>query len=428
MSMPETLAPEIRTRPIVAASRAEVARLYRERDDSDLLYHSLQHTQEVAEAADKIASLSGFPADDHEALLVAAWWHDIGMLTCGGDPVGHERESASAAKAFLTGHGYPPERVALVEELIVATDMACEPSTDLQRAMRDADLSGLGRPEYRDRLKQLRKEWDAQGRLHVDDRVQWLEENLAFLEGHHYLTPAAERLYGAQLARNADIIAKRLEKRRKKRRKKAVRSGKTAIQSEKSAQMMVKTTLRNNIDLTAIADGKANIMLSINAVIISLGIPILAAYIPEYTYLMVPGACLLLTCVLTITYATLATRPVKTEGTTDIAQIGTGRTNLFFFGNYHAMPLAEYKAGMKKVFADQEELDASVMNDLYYLGVALGNKFNRLRTCYAIFLVGMVLSVLAFVVTFYAAGPMSGDVPVQVPANLVMPPGDSLRY
>lgn len=424
--MPETLAPEIRTRPIVAASRAEVARRYRERDDADLLYHSFQHTREVAEAADKIASLMGFSPEDHEALLIAAWWHDIGMLTCQGDPVGHERESASAAQSFLRERGYPEDRIALVEELIAATDMACDPSTDLQRAMRDADLSGLGRPEYRDRLKQLRKEWDAQGRLHVDDRVQWLEENLGFLEGHSYLTPAANRLFGEQHQINTEIIEKRLKKRRKKKKKKADKTGKSAIQSEKSAQMMLKTTLRNNIDLTSIADGKANIMLSINAVIISLGIPVLAAYIPEYTYLMVPGACLLLTCVLTITYATLATRPVKTTGKTDISTIGSGNTNLFFFGNYHDMRLADYKQGLREVFENQEELDSSVMNDLYYLGVALGNKFNRLRVCYAIFLVGMVLSVIAFVVTFYAAGPLNGD--VQVPANMVMPMGDSLRY
>ena len=424
--MPETLAPEIRTRPIVAASRAEVARLYRERDDANLLYHSLEHTREVAEAADRIATLMGFPPDDHEALLVAAWWHDIGMLNCDGNPRGHELNSAGEASSFLRAQGYPEERVDLVRRLIIATDMASEPGDDLERAMRDADLSGLGRPEYRDRLKQLRKEWAAQGRLHVDDRVQWLEENLAFLQNHTYLTPAAERLYGEQHAVNVDVVKKRLKKRRKKKKKKASKSGKSALQSEKSAQTMVKTTLRNNIDLTAIADGKANIMLSINAVIISLGIPVLAAYIPEYTYLMVPGACLLLTCVLTITYATLATRPVKTTGKTDISTIGSGKTNLFFFGNYHDMPLAEYKRGLEQVLENQEELDSSVMNDLYYLGVALGNKFNRLRTCYAIFLIGMVLSVIAFVVTFYIAGPLSGDVPI--PANAIMPPGDSLRY
>ena len=425
--MVEANAVDTRLRPIVAASQAEVCRLYAERDDAHLLYHSLDHTRDVVEAADRIASLSGYDDEKHEDLLVAAWWHDVGMLYCNDDPLGHERVSAERAAAFLRERDHPDKRIERVTRLILITDMAAEPTTELESAMRDADLSGLGRPEYRDRLKLLRKEWDAQGRLNVADRVQWLEENIGFFETHNFLTAAGQRLYGDQKGRNLAILEKRLKKRRKKKAKKA-KSGsgeKSVIQSEKSAQMMLKTTLRNNIDLTSIADGKANIMLSINAVIISLGIPLLAAYIPEYTYLLVPGLFLLLTSILSITYATLATRPVKTSGKTDLAAIGNGKTNLFFFGNYYRMQLDEYKSGLREVFQDQALLDSAVMNDLYWLGVALGQKFNRLRICYAVFLGGMVLTILAFVATFYWAGPMTEG--VELPPSVMMPAVDSLR-
>jgi len=71
------------------------------------------------------------------------------------------------------------------------------------------------------------------------------------------------------------------------------------------------------------------------------------------------------------------------------------------------MNIAEYKTGLKEVFSSQELLDSSVMNDLYWLGVALGKKFNRLRVCYAIFLIGMVLTVLTLVITFINADPLS---------------------
>ena len=427
--MAQTTAPDVRSRPLVAASRAAVAQYYQEHDDANLVYHSFAHTCEVAEAADRIAALMRFEENDHEALLIAAWWHDVGMLTCEDDPVGHERTSAQLVEEFLKERDYPEARIQLVRQLILATDLATEPKTDLERAMRDADLSGLGRPEYRDRLKALRKEWDAQGRLNVDSRVQWLEENIGFFATHSFLTPAGQRLYGEQKERNKEILEKRLKKRikkQKKKAKKAKKSDKSAIQSEKSAQMMLKTTLRNNIDLTSIADGKANIMLSINAVIISIGIPLLAAYIPQYTYLLFPGLVLLLTSIAAITFATLATRPVKTSGKTDLSQVGTGKTNLFFFGNYYNMDLAEYKDGLRDVFKDQDLLDNSVMNDLYWLGVALGAKFNRLRICYAVFLGGMVLTILAFVAAFYWAGPLTDA--VQIPANVIMPQGDSLRF
>jgi len=411
---------KVRLSPIVAAAQAEIALLFRERETAKLFYHSLEHTREVVEAADQLASISGFSESDHEALLLAAWWHDAGMLSCGDDPIGHESKSETQAKEFLQKHAYPDDRIDLVCELILATDMKHEPNGVLQQSMRDADMSGLGRPEYRDRLKALRKEWNAQGRLHTDDRAQWLEENIAFFNSHTYLTPAAERLFGEQKKVNLERLEKQLKKRLKKKKKKKSKSSspdKSVIQSEKSAQMMLKTTLRNNIDLTSIADGKANIMLSINAIILTVAIPLIATYIPTYNYLIIPAAVLLLTSLLSITYATLATRPVKTKGSTDLSQIGTGKTNLFFFGNYHSMNINDYKSGLKEVFSSQDLLDSSVMNDLYWLGVALGTKFNRLRICYAIFLIGMVLTVLAFVITFINADPLSNA--VHIPDGII---------
>jgi len=203
--------------PIVAAAQAEISLMFRERETSKLFYHSLEHTREVVEAADQLASILGFSENDHEAILLAAWWHDAGMLTCGDDPEGHEAKSELQAKQFLLKHDYPKERIALVCELILATDMNHIPKGVLQQAMRDADMSGLGRPEYRDRLKSLHKEWNAQGRLHTNDRIQWLEENIAFFKNHTYLTPAAERLYGEQKSLNLERLKRQLKKRLKKK-------------------------------------------------------------------------------------------------------------------------------------------------------------------------------------------------------------------
>ena len=417
---------KIRLNPIVAAAQAEVTLLFREQETSQLFYHSVEHTREVVEAADQIAKLSSFSERDHEAILLAAWWHDIGMLTCDGNPEGHENISCGKAKEFLKKHKYSAEKIELVEKLIMATDMSTEPRTLIEMAMRDADMNGLGRPEYSDRLKSLRKEWDAQGRLNSTDQEEWLKENIGFFRNHSYFTPAAERLFGDHKEINLTKLEKQLNKLIKKKtqkeekvkkKKKAKSPNKSVIQSEKSAQMMLKTTLRNNINLTSIADGKANIMLSINAIILTVAIPLISTYIPSYNYLIIPTVVLLLTSLLSITYATLATRPIKTKGTTKLSEIKSGKTNLFFFGNYHAMNVDDFKEGLKETFASQEILDDSVMNDLYWLGVALGMKFNRLRICYAVFLAGMVLTVLTFVITFLNADPLSQA--VHIPNDLL---------
>ncbi len=426
--MPETTLIDEPQTQLIDLSSAEVQRRFAAADCTSLYYHNLEHTEQVVKAAELIGNIMNFSDEELEDLRIAAWWHDAGMLERPGK--GHEEQGAQDARAFLKEQGLDPHRIARVERLILATRVSHTPTTDLERAMRDADLSNLGRPEYRDRLENLRREWQMRpdSKRDLTDDVEWYEENIAFVAGHQYLTAAANKLYGEQKQNNLDRLNKKLAKIKKKARKRAKKasgSDKTAIQSEKSAQMMLKTTLRNNIDLTSIADGKANIMLSISAMIISLGMPLLAAYIPQFTYLVIPAGVLLITCVLTIVYATLATRPVKTSGITPLASLASGKTNLFFFGNYYNMEMADYKEAMKEVLADQNILDNSVMNDMYWLGVALGNKFNRLRICYGIFLVGMVMSVLAFVLAFYFSGPLSES--QIVPAGVFVPPIDSLR-
>ena len=418
------------TATLLGPSAEEVTRRFADHDCATLPYHNLAHTEDVVGAAELIAQVEQFGPEEREDLVLAAWWHDVGMLTTPGR--GHEQDSVEELTAFLRAQGVPAERIARIARLVLATRLAHDPADPLERAIRDADLSSLGRPDYRKRLDRLREEWQDRpdSRRDLSDEVAWLEENIAFLKGHTYLTAAGERLFGEQKEANLETLERRLTKRLKKRRKKKAKAkakgSKTAIQSEKSAQMMLKTTLRNNIDLTSIADGKANIMLSISAMIISIGMPVLAAYIPQFTYLVFPAGVLLLTCVLTIVFATLATRPVETSGVTALDSLHDGKSNLFFFGNYYRMPIDKYKTGMKEVLATQELLDSSVLNDMYYLGVALGQKFNRLRVCYGIFLIGMVLSALAFVLAFYFSGPLSE---AQImPDTIMLPPGvDSLR-
>lgn len=188
------------------------------------------------------------------------------------------------------------------------------------------------------------------------------------------------------------------KKKKKKKKKEDVHSN--SINDNKSAQMIFKTALRNHIDLTSIADNKANIMLSINALIITIAMPLLANYAGDNPKLIVPSVVLLTTCVASIIFATLATRPIKNRGFTNIEEISSGPTNLFFYGNFYKMKFNDYLKGVQEVMQEDERIDVSIISDLFYLGKALGQKFNLLRTCYSIFMVGITLSVIIFALSF----------------------------
>jgi hypothetical protein len=105
-------------------------------------------------------------------------------------------------------------------------------------------------------------------------------------------------------------------------------------------------------------------------------------------------------------FATHATRPIKMTGYTGPEQIDAGRSNLFFFGNFYAMSFEEYSEGMQKVISDEDKLESAIRRDLYYLGRSLGNKYRKLRVCYNIFMVGMIITIITMIITYSISATM----------------------
>jgi len=279
--------------------------------------------------------------------------------------------------------------------LILATIVTHSPQNLQEQIIKDADLSGLASDNFVESNANLRHEWAVFiGRHYQPD--EWYQETIDFMQEHEYYTSVARELYDGPKKKNL----KKMKKLLKKQPKSSKKEQPTTIAGSRSAQMMFKTALRNHIDLTNIADNKANMMLSINAIVISITMPLAASNIQDNRFLLVPASILLFTCVLSIIYATLATRPIRMDGLTSLDKLGTGQTNLFFFGNFYKMSNQDFRSGIEKIVADDKELESTIMNDLYFLGKALGNKYNRLRTCYAIFMIGITSTVVTFAISF----------------------------
>ena len=362
-----------------------------------LHYHDLQHTISVVEAAQQLAEMKGLSQEERDDLQIAAWLHDVGFTET---YAGHEDISKEIGAKFLRGINFPEDRLKRVLACIEVTKLGNTPDTMITRVMKDADFNNLGQRKYTSTVENLRHEREVYfHETHTD--LEWYQTNADFITAHHYYTDEAQKLYGERKLKNLKKVQKAIKKMKKVAAAKEQPLD-VSINSNKSAQMMFKTALRNHIDLTNIADNKSNMMIQINALIITISMPLLAGTMGTGTsgYLLIPAAILLVTCVLSIIFATLATRPVKTEGLTSIQTIKDGKSNLFFFGNYYQMKIDEYREGVKTVISDQEILDNSIVSDLFYLGKSLGGKFNRLRICYAIFGIGMMLTVVAFAVTY----------------------------
>jgi len=376
---------------ILMSVDAYVKRIFENEVFRKLPYHNYDHTLRVVNSAKELAKEAKLNSTDKEILLIASYFHDTGFYI---DPENHEHHSAEIARKFLEEHLFDSNKINKVIACIQATKIEWKGKEKLCQLIRDADLSGLANVNYRRIAEQLRQEKNNFSDKKVNQK-SWLQENISFFNFHTYCSEEGKRLFEQGKSENLQRLIKEVQKRKKKARKK---NKMLTIGSSKSAQTQLKTALRNHIDLSAIADNKANIMLSVNAIIITVAIPMLVARFYTNENLMIPTAVLAIVSAISMIFATLSTRPIDMSGITTEDMISAKKSNLFFFGNYYKMNFEAYEKGMQQVVADNEKLDNSITRDLFFLGKSLGKKYEYLRWCYNFFMYGIVCTILAFVI------------------------------
>lgn len=163
-------------------------------------------------------------------------------------------------------------------------------------------------------------------------------------------------------------------------------------------ETMFRLTSKNHMELSALADNKANIMISINSIILSVMVSVLIRKLEEYPHMTAPAVLLTLVCLATIVFAVLATRPNVSKGKFERLDIHNKETNLLFFGNFHSMRLNDYEWAMKEMMKDGDYLYGSMIKDIYFLGAVLGKKYKLLRMSYTVFMFGFVISIISFII------------------------------
>ncbi len=182
-----------------------------------------------------------------------------------------------------------------------------------------------------------------------------------------------------------------LKKKKKKKKRKLERGC-----MHKDTFNMIRTTYRNNIELTNIADNKANILLSLNALMVTFLIPIVLTNLEVIVMenLFLPLITLSTTCIITIIMAAMATRPIE-MGKQEVQQGDIFRKSPFFFGNYYKMKLNDYREVIERAMGDPNLVKEYIKLDLYFMGRGLGLKYSKIRNCYSVFIGGIILTVIA---------------------------------
>ncbi len=165
----------------------------------------------------------------------------------------------------------------------------------------------------------------------------------------------------------------------------------------KGVETMFKSSYRVHIDLSSLADAKANILISINGIIISIIIASISPKIDSNPWLLIPTSILLLTCLVSIIYAVRAARPRVSSTLLTLDDIRANRANILFFGHFVNLSQEDYLTGMMEILQRPDVLYSQMTRDIYGLGSVLMRKFELLRVAYTVFMIGLTIGILSFI-------------------------------
>ncbi len=192
--------------------------------------------------------------------------------------------------------------------------------------------------------------------------------------------------------------------------------------TKRGVETLFRTSYAVNMDLTALADSKANIMISINGLMISILISQIASKVDANPWLYLPTAVFVVGCLVSLIFAILSARPrVQTRAVT-LEEVRRNKTNILFFGNFAHLTPGEFATAMKERVTNPVDLYSMMMEDVYGVGSVLQRKYRLLNASYLAFMVALVIGVTSFVGVFWYASSLDSRTVFYTPAPATAAP------
>ena len=390
-------------------------RLYLAKNDDRLLYHNLAHSARLVEAVKKMSAHYHLDDQNHFIVCASAWLYDLEMAVPGSTSIAN----AGQKEEILINAGVTPADIQAIKNCISAAGKAGQPVSLNEKIMCDAVNSDMGSENFPDYNKLRRRELEAFSQNRHSGK-EWRAKTISILETHQFQTDYCQSAFNKIKEIHLGNI-KRIQEVKHWRRQEpnavhqqtypANQPGiRTSIHPAwknkfkhhlSGVETVFRNSSTNHLNLSVMADNKAFIMISVNSILISLGIGLIIGKFVLVPKLFIPTAFLLFVNVFTIIYSVLATRPGVMKGTFTREDVVNRKVDLLFFGNFFKMPLNDFEFGMKEMMDDSDFLYDNLIRDIYAQGQILGRKFRLLRFSYNIFMYGTATTVIAYIISFF---------------------------
>lgn len=191
--------------------------------------------------------------------------------------------------------------------------------------------------------------------------------------------------------------------------------------SSKSVETMFRNAYRAQLDMIALAATKANIMISLNGVIVSILMVTGGFIYANQPAFLLPAILFLITSAISIYFALSAASPSPAPAHTRIfccfrdiikgkaslkdfkeyiktpeKRFNKDTSNILIFEDFARLPKDVYLKEMTKLVNNPEKTYEKMSDQLYWLGLMADKKFSNLRYSYSVFRWGLILSIIVF--------------------------------
>lgn len=404
MAKKDSKSPEISENGLLTAARRHVLQLWNEQHDARLLYHNFAQAAAVARLAGDIAEQEELGGDTAEIAQLAAWFFNAGYLY---DRRQVAETSAIRAEFFLAEQHCAPEKIQAVRQCIVSALTEARPKAAEAQVLSDAIRAYDWVETFESRAPLLRLEREYQDQ-EVAGEEAWRHYLREQLQRGLFFTAFAKITWEQALAANILYLqpvhhAPALPPQEPAAAPKPAASARFERLARRPLRSSIQTFFRanyaNHIRLSAIADNKAHIMISVNSILLSVAISMLSyqSATNKNPLIVLPIIIFLVTSLTSLIFAVLSSRPRVTSFVPAPEQT----VSPVFFGNFIHLTLDQYEAAVDTMLRDGSLLFGNMARDIYYLGQVLDRKYRLLTFSYTVFMMGFVATVGAFLGAYF---------------------------
>lgn len=199
--------------------------------------------------------------------------------------------------------------------------------------------------------------------------------------------------------RKVDSSDRAADRPKKSGQKKRTDSGKSKhaaknIKRCRSVETLFRNAYRAQLDMLSLAATKANIMISLNGLLMSILVISGTHFIEINGLFVIPIAVFLTSCAIATSFAAISARPEISRRQFTRSDFESDEARLLVFEEFSDLDEREYRDSMVRMLGNRQRIYCNMIAHVHELGTTADRKYRQLYYSYTVFIVGVVLTVL----------------------------------